>query len=102
MIKLQNNLKSVLLIILVCISSFKSHEDIYEKIRQMAQNPNGGVDPSVGSDGKKRDISKEERELYSKTPVAPMYNRRFFCDIDVQMNTVKQDVMKNHNYQKYI
>lgn len=101
MIKLQKNLKSVLLIILICISSFKSQEEsIYEKIRQMANNQNTGVDPSVGSDGKKREITKEERELYSKVPVAPMYNRRFFCDIDVKLNTVKQDVMKNHNYQK--
>lgn len=101
MIKVQKNLKTVLLIILICISSFKSQGDnMYEKLKQMAENQNAGIDPSIGSDGKKREISKEDRELYSKVPVAPMFNRRFFCDIDVKLNTVKQDVMKNYNYQK--
>lgn len=101
MIKLQKNLKSILLILIICISSFNSQEEnLYEKIKKMAENQNAGVDHTVGSEGQKREISKEERELYSKVPVAPMYNRRFFCDIDIKLNTVKQDVMKNHNYQK--
>ena len=99
MIKLQKSVKSVFLLILICISSFKSQENIYEKIKQMADNQNN-PDVSIGSDGQKRELSKEDRELYSKVPVAPMLNRRFFCDIDIKLNTVKQDIMKNHNYQK--
>jgi len=100
MIKLQKSLRAILVLFLICISSFKSQENIYEKIKQMAEKQNEPVDHTIGSDGTKREISKEDRELYNKTPVSPFFNRRFFCDIDVKVNTVRQDIMKNHNYNK--
>lgn len=98
MIKLQKSLKAIFLIILISLSSFKSQENYYEKLKQMASNPE--VDHSIGSDGERREISHEEKELYNKPPVAPMLIRRFFCDIDIKMNSARQDVMKNHNYHK--
>ncbi len=105
MIKFKKNILLFVLIILLCISIYKSQDDeeenMYLKLKKMAQDQTN-PDHSIGSDGKKREISNEDKELYSKVPVFPMMNRKFFCDIDIKLDTVKQDVMKNHNYNKYL
>lgn len=94
------SIRSIFLILIICLSSLKSQEaNYYEKLKEMAQKETA-PDHSIGADGKKRELSKEDKELYNKPPVYPMLTRRFFCDIDVKTNTVKQDVMKNHNYSK--
>jgi hypothetical protein len=45
-------------------------------------------------------IAEEDKEIYNRPPVTPHQIPRFFCDPDVKVNTVRQDVMTNLNYNK--
>ena len=100
-------LKSALLIILSLIFLVNSQEEnMYLKIKAMAEgtykpeSESESADPDADADAEDK-ISKEDKELYDKTPVFPILNPRFYCENNSEgQEKVHTDVMKNHNYQK--
>lgn len=40
------------------------------------------------------------REPETSTPITPAIVGRFFCDNDIKLNSIRQDVMTNNNYNK--
>ena len=73
-------LKSALLILISLIFLTNAQEEnIYLKIKAMADGTYKPENEKIEENKEKEDkISKEDKELYDKTPVFPIFNQRFF------------------------
>ena len=74
----------------VCIIS---QEISYESLKRQ------GADYINPSSIKDKDLELEI-ELKNEKPVAPSLIGKFWCDPSIKLNTVRQDVMTNKNYNK--
>lgn len=88
-----------ILISLVILANAAEEENLYLKIKSMADGTYVPPKPE-GEVPEKRDISKEDKEIYDKTPMFPAMNMRFFCDPNASTEKYHSDVMKNHNFRK--
>jgi hypothetical protein len=76
-------------------------ENIYLKIKAMADGTYVPPKTEEELNKEKEDkISKEDKEIYDKTPTFPVFNNRFFCDPNASNEQFYADVMKNHNFKK--
>lgn len=93
---------SILLIIcFLCVIQIKAEEEnIYLKIKAMADGTYKPEEEKIADKEREEKVSKEDKELYDKAPVAPLLNHRFICNPHSSTEKFYEDEMKNHNYQK--
>lgn len=72
------------------IVSINAQKDMYQEILKQAK----GI-----QDEPKEEEAKVKRN-FEKSAISPQVVGRFFCDPEVKVNTVRQDVMTINNYNK--
>jgi hypothetical protein len=87
------------ILISLIILAKAEEENIYLKIKAMADGTY--VPPKTEEElVKEKNISKEDKELYDKTPMFPVFNARFFCDSNASTEQYYTDIIKNSNFKK--
>ena len=81
----KKNILNYLIVLLICLLHYsKCESSEYEKIISAVKS----VD----------EIPNKSKEENFSQPITPIVNGKFWCDPSFKLNSVRDDVMTNHNF----
>jgi hypothetical protein len=83
--------KLILIIALFIILQLTLQQVTYESLKKQAQN----------IEDEDLTLEHDASEKIEEKIVSPAVVSGFWCDKDIKLNSVRQDVMNNNNYNKY-